>query len=158
MVILPSSPRRFSADVATKSDWGIVGCGGLEEVGGVYQDLNSTLWSRYVKTDGGHSQLQEVLITVPASTADPTTPEATHLTKFAWNSNTDFKCCTYRLYHNYSYQFPQFFGYPTTFLEKREAIQGMECEKWSNKDTAGPYSEYWAVWYSAHAVVTLVKH
>ena len=64
-------PRRFSATVVSNSSWGKVGCAGLPLIGKIYQDTESTLWSHSVATQGGPWHYQEVLVTVPASTADP---------------------------------------------------------------------------------------
>jgi hypothetical protein len=141
-------PKRFSATVVSDSSWGTIGCRGTPLVKKVYQDFNSTLWSHHVATQGGPWHFEEVLITVPASTADPTTPEATHLTKFTWNSDTDFESCAYKIYNQ---QVPEFFGYATSVLEAREVVLGVLCEKWSNKDRAGTYDPYWAVWYPINA-------
>lgn len=139
-------PAHFSADVESKCEYGYVGCGGLPLVGKVYQDVDSSLWSHTVATDGVHMHFQEVLITVPASTADPATPEATQLTKFTWYSGSDIGGCVYRLSFEYHRQVPKFFDYPTPVLEKREVVQQVECEKWSNNGSR-PYHPYWAVWY-----------
>ena len=145
-------PRRFTASIATNSSWGKhLGCAGLPIVGKVYQDHNSTLWSHSIQTDGVHWHYEEVLITVPASTADPSTPEATQLTRFTWNSDTQHTSCSYSLWYYSDRQVPQFFGYPTSVLETKETIHGVECEKWSNRDKAGPYDSYWAVWYPVNA-------
>ncbi len=91
---------------------------------------------------------QEVLVTVPKN-ADPVTPQASELTQFNWNSDTHFDECVYQFY--YEKQLLSFFRYPTTFLESKEKVNGVECEKWSNKDKSGPYTEYWAVWYAINA-------
>lgn len=143
-------PTRFSTDVVSKCEYGNVGCGGLPLVGKIYQDVNSTLWSHVVATDGVHSHFQEVLFTVPASSADPTTPEATQLTKFTWNSATAFKGCAYQLSFEYNRQVPRFFDFSTPVLERREVIQQVECEKWTNNGSR-PYQPYWAVWYPINA-------
>lgn len=151
-------PKRFSATIVSDSTWDHIGCDGLPLVGKVYQDTTSTLWSHHIATQGGPWHFEEVLVTVPASTADPDTPEATHLTKFTWKSDTDFDGCAYQLYFETNRQLPEFFGYLTSKLETREAIQGIQCEKWSNGDKAGPYDPYWAVWYpiNAHPAYSVV--
>ena len=80
----------------------------------------------------------------PTSTADPSTPEATQLTRFSWVSDTESQGCEYRLVSGN--KLPKFFEYPTSVLEKREVVQKIECEKWSNNGSR-PYHPYWAVWY-----------
>ncbi len=121
-------------------------------VGKVTQDLtaNSLLWHhyRYIPYGPIRWYYLEVLVTVPKN-ADPDTPQATELTKFTWKSETHFDECVYQLYNEK--QVLPFFGYPTTFLETKEKVNGVECEKWSNKDKSGPYTEYWAVWYAINA-------
>ncbi len=137
-------PHTFSANILTESSWGDhLGCSGLPIVSKVLQCANSTYWSHSVSTFTNN--YEEILITVP-SNADPVTPQATQLTKFSWKSDTDFKECAYQLYNEK--QILPFFGYPTTYLEYKETINGIECEKWSNKGHPGNSGEYWAVWYA----------
>jgi len=142
-------PRRFSAVVVSNQK--TLGCGGLPIVSQVQQDVGSAKWTRMVNSDGVHSSLEDVLYTVPAATADPDTPEASALTRFSWRSDTNFQDCSYGLYYYEHRMLPLFFGYPTTFLEAKESIDGVVCEKWSNRDKAGPYDTYWAVWYPINA-------
>ncbi len=145
-------PRRFSASVVSKSSWGDeFGCNGLPMVSQVHQDLNSTLWTHLISTDGVHSHFEDVLYTVPASTADPDTPEASYLTRFSWKSDTNYSGCNYGLVYNNNRQLPIFFDYPLSALERKEIINGVECEKWSNKDKKGPYEAYCAGWFPTDA-------
>jgi len=144
-------PKRFSAIISYESSWGkTIGCQGTPLVNKVYQDIpnNHTLWSHSART-GGYEQ---ILITIPSSTANPNTPEATHLTKFRWKSDTSFEGCVYQLNFEYNRNaVPEFFGFSTPVLEKREMVEGIECEKWSNKANASISDEYWAVWYPVKA-------
>ena len=51
----------------------------MDMVNKVYQDSSSAFWSHYIETDGVHWHYEEILVAVPATTADPATPEATQL-------------------------------------------------------------------------------
>lgn len=141
-------PDRFSAEVLSISSWGTFNCRGLPLLTEVYQDvkLNSSYWSHHLSDDGPPKK--EVLITVLAATADPSTPQANHLTRFSWNSDTTFENCSYSLLNDH--QLSKFFDLPTPVLEKKEVMQGVMCEKWSNNAPC-PHSSYWAAWYPVDA-------
>ena len=150
-VSAPSFPERFSANVSSVSSWGKSGCDGLPVVTGkVYQDKNSSLLTHnWVTPDSGKNfYLLNTLLTIPASTADPDTPEATNLTLFTWDSDTESRNCEYQI-HNGKIQ--NFFGFPLTVLVKREAVGNVVCEKWSNTKTRDPHSHDWAVWFPINA-------
>ena len=148
----PTFPERFSANVISVSLWGkYVGCGGLPVVNGkMYQDKNSSLLTHTWVTPDSFKNfyLQNILITIPASTADPDTPEATNLTFFTRDSDTESQNCDYQIYNG---KIQNFFGFPLTMLVKWKVVGNVECEKWSNTVTRNPRYINWAVWFTTNA-------
>jgi hypothetical protein len=161
----PLFPRRFSADVAAS--------GNFEQIRAVYQDLDGQrmLLAGELTGDVSHGGWrQQSLQTVGPTGADPSTPYASAMTAMSWQSGSAAppKRCSYELALQCVKRDPNsggcvehapasvtpFFGNPVTILEKKETVDGVMCEKWSNggSATSPPWTEYWAIWFVADSL------
>lgn len=160
----PQFPRRFSANV--------VASGNFEQVHAVYQDLDGQrkLLAGELTGDVSHGGWrQQSLLTKGPTGADPSTPYASSMVAMSWQSGSAPPArCSYELALDCVKRDPNsggciqhapasvtpFFGNPVTTLEKREAVDGVMCEKWSNNGsaTAPPWTEYLAIWFAADSL------
>ena len=132
----PQFPLRYSATVeytCTDGSGGIT-CAGTD-VQRVYQDLpnNRSLW-RGVFTGNPWSPARSDYLVRRFPHADPATPEAHGLSRISWKSHTQSTGCSYSA----NAGFPLLFTETPHILEKKEIMDGVMCEKWSNNVTLGP--------------------
>ena len=132
----PRFPPRYSAAVkyvCTDQDHGIT-CGGAD-VQMIYQDLpnNRSLW-RGLFTGNPWSPARSDFLVRRFPHADPATPEAHGFSQISWKSHTASQGCSYKA----NAAFPLLFTPAPRVYEKKEKVDGVMCEKWSNNVTIGP--------------------